>query len=330
MRRGGLAIYRLENEVLREVGMLSRCIQSISDIKFREIHLQRGQFTFLTRICENQGINLVDLSNLLKVDKATTTKAVQKLIAENYVTRRREDGDQRMWHLFPTVKASEIYPYIIEEENGNIANCFQGFTETEQDSILQLVRRMRENIEQEWKVLKTTKEGSGKMMIQQYEEGYKEEIIDLILTIQQQEFQIPISRKDQPDLETISDFYQSGRGNFWIALENGKVVGTISLLDIGGGLGALRKLFVHPDYRGGKYKTAKRLLDELFQWARKQNFTDIYLGTTAKFLAAHRFYEKNKFALIAPEDLPKSFPIMKVDTRFYHYTLADDHSVGAQ
>lgn len=138
--------------------MLGRCIQSISDIKFREIQLQRGQFAFLTRICENPGINLVELSELLKVDKTTTTKATQKLIGEGYVLKERSKHDKRMWHLFPSAKAQQQYPYIIEEENWNIDSCCEGFSCEEKDIVYQLLKRMRENIEQDWKKLKRVKE----------------------------------------------------------------------------------------------------------------------------------------------------------------------------
>ncbi len=148
----------LKNEVFREVGMLARCIQSISDIKYREIKLQRGQFIFLTRICECPGINLIDLSNILKVDKATTTKAIQKLMKENYVLRERDKADKRIWHLFPSLKAEEVYPYIIQEENRNIDICFQGFNVAEKQMVHQLLKKMRENIDQEWKELKSNKE----------------------------------------------------------------------------------------------------------------------------------------------------------------------------
>ncbi len=47
--------------------------------------------------------------------------------------------------------------------------------------------------------------------------------------------------------------------------------------------------------------------------------TKIFLGTTAEFLAAHRFYEKNGFSLIDANDLPERFPRMAVDTRFYQF-----------
>jgi DNA-binding MarR family transcriptional regulator len=112
----------------------------------------------LTRICEYPGINLIDLSNVLKVDKTTTTKAVQKLMDEEYVLRERSDEDKRMWHLFPSVKAQNIYSYLIEEENRNIECCFIGFSPEDKENALQLLKRMRENVEQNWKGLKNFKE----------------------------------------------------------------------------------------------------------------------------------------------------------------------------
>ena len=48
---------------------------------------------------------------------------------------------------------------------------------------------------------------------------------------------------------------------------------------------------------------------------------EVYLGTTAKFLAAHRFYEKNGFVEIDHSELPESFPVMVVDTKFYRLEL---------
>jgi N-acetylglutamate synthase-like GNAT family acetyltransferase len=156
-------------------------------------------------------------------------------------------------------------------------------------------------------------------IIQEYEPQYQSEIINLILEIQQQEFHISITQADQPDLNDIPHFYQSKSGNFWMAIDKGAVVGTISLLDIGNNQGVLRKLFVKADHRGKEHHTAKLLLQQLMEWAREHRISEIYLGTTDKFLAAHRFYEKNHFTAITKERLPKTFPLMKVDTIFYQF-----------
>jgi N-acetylglutamate synthase-like GNAT family acetyltransferase len=153
--------------------------------------------------------------------------------------------------------------------------------------------------------------------IEPYTDNYKRQVIDLIVPIQQEEFNIPITPADQPDLQQIPAFYQMNNGNFWLAIADGNVIGTIALLDIGNQQGALRKMFVHNNYRGKTYGTAQLLLNILFSWAQQKSYTEIYLGTTAKFLAAHRFYEKNGFEEVTVPELPVSFPRMEVDVKFY-------------
>jgi GNAT superfamily N-acetyltransferase len=99
------------------------------------------------------------------------------------------------------------------------------------------------------------------------------------------------------------------------------VVGTIAFLDVGNRQGALRKMFVKAAWRGAAHGVAHRLLDTLLRWCRDHAIDKVYLGTTAKFLAAHRFYEKNGFVEIARSDLPRAFPVMEVDTKFYKAAL---------
>lgn len=146
-------------------------------------------------------------------------------------------------------------------------------------------------------------------------------VISVILPIQQSEFEIPITLEAQPDLQDIPGFYQNGIGNFWVALETGTVVGTLALLDIGNRQAALRKMFVASAHRGPEHGVAKELLQTLLNWCHDQGVRDVFLGTTAKFLAAHRFYEKNGFHEMDKEALPESFPVMSVDTKFYGLSL---------
>jgi GNAT superfamily N-acetyltransferase len=154
-----------------------------------------------------------------------------------------------------------------------------------------------------------------------YADDWKQPVIDLVISIQRGEFGIAITAEEQPDLMDIPGFCQKGNGNFWVALAGGEVVGTIALLDLGGGLGALRKMFVEKNHRGKETGVAQRLLETLLGWAREKGFQEILLGTTAAYHAAHRFYEKHGFAEIAPERLPERFPRIRQDSRFYRMTL---------
>jgi N-acetylglutamate synthase-like GNAT family acetyltransferase len=80
-------------------------------------------------------------------------------------------------------------------------------------------------------------------------------------------------------------------------------------------------MFVDPDYRGIIHGVAHQLLQTLLQWAEQKEMKSLYLGTVEKLHAAHRFYEKNGFTRIPSQELPKQFPLMKVDTIFYKYEI---------
>ena len=159
------------------------------------------------------------------------------------------------------------------------------------------------------------------MNIEIYTEIYKNRVADLILSIQTDEFNIPITLERQPDLNEISKYYQVDDGNFWIARVDKQVIGTIALKDLGNKRGALRKMFVAKDYRGKVYGVGQMLLNSLIEWAKYKEIAEVFLGTTEKFNRAQRFYEKNGFIEIQKQELPEEFPLMDVDVRFYKYSI---------
>jgi N-acetylglutamate synthase-like GNAT family acetyltransferase len=162
--------------------------------------------------------------------------------------------------------------------------------------------------------------------IEEYNDLYKQQVIDLIVNIQRNEFKVAITPEEQPDLQNISDFYQKGKGNFWLAVTGNTVVGTIALLDINNNQGALRKMFVNKNYRGREHGVGQALLNKLLEWVKQNGVTEIYLGTTEKFIAAHRFYEKNNFKQVDVNSLPANFPRMAVDVIFYKLLLHNTES----
>jgi len=144
----------------------------------------------------------------------------------------------------------------------------------------------------------------------------------LVVAIQRSEFGVSITYEQQPDLQDPIAFFCRDGGGFWTAkTDTGDVVGTIGLTVFAPGQGALRKMFVHADYRGRAHGVAQTLLDTLLSHARATNLASVWLGTTEFFKAAHRFYAKNGFAEIDAAQLPSGFPRMKPDTRFFRIDL---------
>jgi len=66
-------------EILREIGMIARALDSISNIEFKEYDLTKGQYLYLVRLCENPGIIQEELAGMIKVDRTTVARAIKKL-----------------------------------------------------------------------------------------------------------------------------------------------------------------------------------------------------------------------------------------------------------
>jgi len=150
---------------------------------------------------------------------------------------------------------------------------------------------------------------------------YSKEIIDLVLNIQQKEYNVPITIEDQPDLMQIEDFYFANGGSFWGAFIDGELVGTIALVKFDEKAAAIRKMFVKKEFRGKEYGIAQKLLETLIAYCQKNGIDEVYLGTVSILEAALRFYERNYFIRIEKEQLPSKFPLMTADNVFCFLNL---------
>ena len=161
-----------------------------------------------------------------------------------------------------------------------------------------------------------------KIAIAPFDAADRDAVAALVVAIQRDEFGVPITYEQQPDLQDPIAFFCRDGGGFWTAKsEAGDVVGTIGLTVFAPGQGALRKMFVRADCRGAAHGVAQILLDTLLSHARAANLASVWLGTTEFFKAAHRFYAKNGFAEVSEKQLPSGFPRMTPDTRFFRIEL---------
>jgi GNAT superfamily N-acetyltransferase len=153
---------------------------------------------------------------------------------------------------------------------------------------------------------------------------FQDQLVSLILNIQQLEFSIPITEKEQPDLFMIDEFYRKSGGEFWVAVSEGEVVGSIALIKIGNNAGVIRKMFVQKEFRGKEWGTAQLLFDSMILHCQEKDIHAVYLGTIDRLQAAIRFYEKNGFSIVDKSTLPADFPIMPVDNVFCKLSISQD------
>lgn len=157
--------------------------------------------------------------------------------------------------------------------------------------------------------------------IHPFETQYQAGVIDLIERIQIGEFNIPIDEAQRKELQSISNAFQKNKGNYWVALYNGEVMGSIAVIDIGHKAFELRDVFLEKEDRGSYPGFAKQLLDTVLDWSKEHGINTVYLGTTLAFRAAHRFYEKHGFFEIPRDEMPSYCQPMDCDEKFYQLDL---------
>ncbi|MBW7475708.1 MarR family transcriptional regulator [Paenibacillus oenotherae] len=141
-------------EILREIGMIARALDSISNIEFKEYDLTKGQYLYLVRICENPGIIQEKLAEMIKVDRTTAARAIKNLEIHGFVEKRDDEHNKKIKKLFPTEKGNRIFPFIKRENDHSNRVALAGFAESEAETIAHLLQRIRKNIEVDWEFVK--------------------------------------------------------------------------------------------------------------------------------------------------------------------------------
>ena len=145
---------KIARKIMRNIATAYRCLVYIRGLQFKKYEINRGQHPFLTRIVDNPGISQEELSNLLKIDKTTTAKALKKLQVNRFITRERSDEDRRKWELYPTDKLLEVFPYIEKTIEDTALKGLKSFTDEEVEILLNLVEKLADNINDEWEKVK--------------------------------------------------------------------------------------------------------------------------------------------------------------------------------
>ncbi|MEE3954537.1 MarR family winged helix-turn-helix transcriptional regulator [Peribacillus frigoritolerans] len=141
-------------EILREIGMIARALNSISNIEFKEHDLTKGQYLYLVRICENPGIIQEKLAEMIKVDRTTAARAIKKLEINGFIEKKEDKHNKKIKKLFPTEKGKNVYPFIKRENDYSNIVALEGFSEREVETISDLLQRVRKNVEKDWEFVK--------------------------------------------------------------------------------------------------------------------------------------------------------------------------------
>jgi DNA-binding MarR family transcriptional regulator len=142
-------------QILREVGMIDRCFESIANIEFKEYNLSKNQYIYLVRICENPGTIQERIADLLKVDRSTASRAIEKLKQAGFIKKVVTEENKKNVRLYATEKGLEIFKMLQKEEAYSDEVALKGISEEDRQILLTLLSTIRANIEPDWQLVKS-------------------------------------------------------------------------------------------------------------------------------------------------------------------------------
>lgn len=141
-------------EILREIGVIARALDFISNIEFKEYYLTKGQYLYLVRICEEPGIIQEKLAEMIKLDRTTAARAIKKLELHGFIEKKDDPVNKKIKELFPTEKGESVYPMIKREHDYSNQVALDRFYKEEAEQIYEYLLRVRKNIEKDWEGVK--------------------------------------------------------------------------------------------------------------------------------------------------------------------------------
>ncbi len=127
--------------------------------------------------------------------------------------------------------------------------------------------------------------------------GDQRAVCDLIFPILRAYGFAPCLGTTDRDLADMDGHYLGGGGYFAVLEEGGRIVGTVALTDLGGGVCELRRMYLETVWRGRGL--GFMLLEHAIAVARARGFRRVVLETAAVLVEAIAFYQKAGFRPLA-------------------------------
>ena len=108
------------------------------------------------------------------------------------------------------------------------------------------------------------------MVIRPLQKQDEEAVRDLIFSILDEEFSVEKKAYPVTDLDAIEKHYRGPRDIFLVAVEDGRIIGTVAVKEDDAKTALLRRIFVDEIYRGKRY--GSQLVDKALAFCREKGY----------------------------------------------------------
>lgn len=132
----------------RCISILDRLMKMYYDHGLADFEIGWGQQFYVEYIYDHPGASAQEMVKCIRVDKATLTKIIKKLVEIGYVTVVNDEADKRIRHLYLTEKGIPAVKRIKEIHHEFYDTLCLGLSAQDIGMTEQTLERMMENINQ--------------------------------------------------------------------------------------------------------------------------------------------------------------------------------------
>ena len=144
----------MKEDILRQIGTIARALDSIANIEFKEMQLNRGQYMYLARIKENPGIISDHLAGMLNVDRTTTARSIKKLEQNQLIKKENDAENKKIKHLFVTELGKKLAERIEKENAYSNEIVLTGLDQKQRRELAALLQKVEQNASVNWRLVK--------------------------------------------------------------------------------------------------------------------------------------------------------------------------------
>ena len=126
----------------RNINVISRCAAAYRAEMLEGSGISAAHYFYIIASCKNPGISQDKLAKKLYINKSSVARAIQTLENDGFVERKQSETDRRITLVYPTQKANELFPKILEVSHGWHEFLFDAIEEDERELFMTLLEKI--------------------------------------------------------------------------------------------------------------------------------------------------------------------------------------------
>ncbi len=233
--------------------------------------------------------NSAALARAMGVDAAYLSRMIHKLVAAGLVAIAPSGSDKRRNQLALTADGDRAAANVEAAADRAIANLVAPLSETQRRELVSAMQTIARILDGEDK--------AASIVLRPHHIGDVAHVVARQARLYADEFGWDGSYEAlaaEIGGKFLQQFDPATEG-CWIAERDGRVIGSVFVVDAGQGVAQLRLLYVEPEARG--LGVGKLLVDQVVRFARDKRYGKIRLWTQANLVAARKLYAAAGFTL---------------------------------